>query len=306
MSPERIRGTCFGFEVRSSLPFHYLRSGEGEALDVSAPSTEGTSTGDRLVCEWTFTDETPFNARLYHNEPVYRLWIEGSGWFVINPQVPSISLPQEEPEGENAVRREERLWGIPVFLCIHARGDLPLHAAAVEVEGEAILLAAPRTFGKTTLAAGFARAGHRLLSEDLCRIVLSSTPSVVPGPAMLRLRRDVGERLEIPFAEQLDLGDDRVHLALDGARRGNCRPVPIRAIVFLGRSENGFTLERVDNAEAVRNLFVLASRLGGDEDCARAFEGVADLTRSVPVWNVSYPLRVDDLDATVEGIAERV
>jgi hypothetical protein len=306
VSAERIRGTCFGFEVRSSLPFHYLRSGEGEALDVSAPSTEGTSAGDRLVCEWTFTDETPFNARLYGNEPVYRLWIEGSGWFVINPQVPSISLPQEEPEGENAVRREERLWGIPVFLCIHARGDLPLHAAAVEVEGEAILLAAPRTFGKTTLAAGFARSGHRLLSEDLCRIVLSSTPSVVPGPAMLRLRRDVGERLEIPFAEPLDLGDDRVHLALDGARRGNCQPVPIRAIAFLGRSENGFTLERVDNAEAVRNLFVLASRLGGDEDCARAFEGVADLTGSVPVWRVSYPLGLDELESTVERIAKGV
>jgi hypothetical protein len=300
------RGACFGFAVRSSLPFFYLREGDGEPLEISMPSTEGTSQGDRLVCEWTFTDETPFNARLYGNEPLYRLWIEGSGWFVIDPQAPSISLPQEEPEGENAVRREERLWGIPVFLCIHARGDLPLHAAAVEVEGEAILLAAPRTFGKTTLAAGFARAGHRLLSEDLCRIVLSSTPSVVPGPAMLRLRRDVGELLEIPFAKRLDLGDDRVHLALDGALRGNCRPVPIRAIAFLGRSENGFALARVDDAEAVRNLFVLASRLGGDDDCARVFAGVADLASSVPVWSVSYPLALDDLDSTVERIAKGV
>jgi hypothetical protein len=123
---------------------------------------------------------------------------------------------------------------------------------------------------------------------------------------MLRLRRDVGERLEIPFAERLDLGDDRVHLALDGARRGDCRPVAVRAIVFVGPSDDGFMLERVDEAEAVRNLFVLASRLGGDEDCARAFERVADLTRSVPVWNVSYPLRLDDLDATVERIAKRV
>jgi len=306
MSAEPIRGTCFGFEVHSSLPFHYVRNGEGEALEVSAPSKTGHGDQARLLCEWVLTGETPFQARLYGDGVLYRLWIEGSGWFVIDPQAPSISLPEQGPEGESVVRREERLWGIPALLCFHGRGDLALHAAAVEVEGEAVLLAAPRTFGKTTLAAGFARAGHRLLSEDLCRVVLSSTPSVVPGPAMLRLRRDVGERLEIPIAERFDLRDDRVHLALDGGRRGDCRPVPIRAVVFLGPSNDGFGLERVDEAEAVRNLYVLTSRPGGERDCARAFAGVADLTGSVPVWSVSYPLGLDKLEGTVERIAKGV
>ena len=52
------------------------------------------------------------------------------------------------------------------MLCFRARGDTALHAAAVEVDGQAVVLGAPGTFGKTTLAAAFHAAGHRLLSED--------------------------------------------------------------------------------------------------------------------------------------------
>ena len=53
------------------------------------------------------------------------------------------------PLGVEPVRREERLWGIPAALALIRRGDVAVHAAAVEIDGRALLFAGPGRFGKT-------------------------------------------------------------------------------------------------------------------------------------------------------------
>src|SRR2546430_14670805 len=78
----------------------------------------------------------------------------------------------------------------PALCCMH-RGALPLHAAAVEIESRAVVIAAPGRHGKTTLALAFQRHGYRVLTEDLACCSLASTPKLLPGPALLRVRPDV-------------------------------------------------------------------------------------------------------------------
>ena len=302
MTAEPAVGTCFGFAVRSSLPFHYLRGGVGEALDVSAPSSPPDGRKGELILEWTPTPALPFEGRLYRDGSCFCLWIANSGWFFVDTQAPSVTLP-DEPD---IVRREERLWSVPAILCFLARGDLPLHAAAVEVGGEALVLGAPRTFGKTTLAAAFLSAGYRLLSEDVTCVRVGNVPLVIPGPAMLRVREDVAERLEIRHAKRIGVPDDRVHFAVDPAVRGDCCPVPLRAIVLLRQSGNGFRVEPVPAMQAVRDLWRLTSKLPTDRDRARCFAGVVDLARSVPIRNLYRPLRIDDLPATVAFIVDNL
>lgn len=298
-------GACYGFAVRSSLPFHYLRAnGDGQdvPLDVAAPSVVDDADSGELMLRWEPTERFPLAGRLLRADPGWRLWVDTWGWFLIDPAAPRVTLPGSE----NVVRREERLWGIPTILCFLARGDTSLHAAAVEVDGQAIVLAAPGTFGKTTLAAAFHAAGHRLLSEDTtCVRTSEGPPRIVPGPAMLRLRHDIAERLEVPRATRVDtVEDDRVHLAIDPSARGDCAPVPLRAIVLLRTSEDGLRIEPVPAAEAVRDLWALSFRVPTDEGRARCFTAVADLARAVPVWNLHRPLTLADLPATVEYVAE--
>ena len=121
---------------------------------------------------------------------------------------------------------------------------------------------------------------------------------------MLRLRHDVAERLEIPNATPVGIvDDDRVHLALDPAGRGDCRPLPLRAIMLLRQSEEGLGIEPAPSAQAVRDLWALSFRLPTDIDRARCFTALADLVRSIPVWNLHRPLRMRDLAATVDFIA---
>lgn len=282
-------GACYGFEVRSALPLAYLRDGGGgDTLEVTAPAAEGEGPEDILLVEWRPTGAVPLEARLYSDGRAYRLWISGGGWFSVDPDAQRIAVP-----ADGGIRTEERLWGIPALLCFRARGDLPLHAAAVEVGDGAVLLAAPRTYGKTTMAAAFHRAGHRVLSEDTSCVRIGPEAAIVAGPAMLRVRPDVAARLELSRASRVGEDDDRVHYVLQAP--GDCEPVPLRAVVFLDESED-VGLEPVDQPEAIRDLWALSFRLPTEQDVADSFTGVVDLAASVPAFRFRRPLDLDALD----------
>src|ERR1700686_5250276 len=130
---------------------------------------------------WAAQPEYPHAVTLSKNGRTYTLRTSNLGWFQVDPSAASIVMSR----APDSMRREVGLWGIPAALCALHYGDRPVHAAAVEVNGSAILLAAPGHFGKTTLAAAFVRAGHRVLSEDLSFLRLSPVPAVLPGPALL-------------------------------------------------------------------------------------------------------------------------
>jgi hypothetical protein len=301
LTVERRAGSCFGYEVRSSLGFRYLRGGTGQPLRISNGTDDSPEPDERLVLEWRPIPGRQLHARLYH-DVVFRLWVAGVGSFTIDPRVPSITVP----EADDTVRREERLWGIPAVVAFLQRGDTPLHAAAVEVNGDAVLLAAPSRFGKTTLAAGFHCAGFRLLAEDLSCIRTGPDAAVIPGPAMLRLRPDVAEALRLPAVEQVGEDEDRIHFALGAEGRGTCAPVPIRGIVLLRESMNGHSLERVPAAEAIPELWALSFKLPTEADRSRCFNDLAGVADAVPVWNLSRPLSLKHLPATVRYIARHV
>jgi len=293
-----VDGSCYGFQPVSDLEFEYLRAGGGEPLTVEEHEAPEPANGV-LLTEWTPIPGRRVWARLYADGQGYRLWVEGYGSFGVDPRAPGVKLPRG---ADNAVRREERLWGVPAMLCFLARGDLPLHAASVDVGGEAVILAAPGYFGKTTLAAGFEAGGYRVLSEDVSCIRLYPEPSVVPGPAMLRVRRDVAHRLVLPGAREVAASDNRVHFSLDPKRRGDSSPVPVRAVVLLRGADDGIALERVGSSEALRDLWPLSFRLPTAEDRERCFDGITRLAASVPLWNLFRPLRLGDLGRVVERV----
>jgi hypothetical protein len=293
------RGACYGFAVRSELPFAYLREGPGEPLEVVAPGPTGPLPHDRLLVEWRATPELPLEAELHSDGLGFRLRVGDAGWFSVQPRDGRIAAP-----ATGGLRTEERLWGIPALLCFRERGDLPLHAAAVEAGGGAVLVAAPRTYGKTTLAAAFHRAGHRVLSEDTSCVRLGPRAEVVPGPAMLRLRPDAAALLDLPRARRVGEDEERVHFALE--EPGDCEPVPLRAVVFLDEGVEATALEPVDPPEAIRDLWALSFRLPTEEDVGRSFAGVADLGAAVPAFRLRRRLDLaelgDHVDLVLAGV----
>ena len=293
-------GSCFGFEVRSTFPLRFLRDAGGvggTALRIDVHRESGPADAE-LIAEWLPEDQGFLHARLYERGGRYRLWIDGAGWYLIDPAEPSIAVP----EAEEMVRREERMWGLPTLLCFLHRGDLPLHASAVQVGDGALLIGAPARFGKTTLAAAFWRTGYRVLNEDLSCVRLPE-PSVLPGPALLRMRLDMAERLGVA-ADPSAIDDGvRVRLAIGGDRAGDSRPVPLRGIVLLGEESDDLTMTRVPTVEAIPALWQLSFTLPEAEAAAACFRGLTDLASSVPLWELRRPLSVESLPRVVEHIA---
>jgi hypothetical protein len=292
-------GACFGFGVESALALRYLRPGGGRALTVVEASAPLASRGELLVT-WEARPGR-LGARLYGDDRGYALDVDIVGWFGVDRDGTVITVPDRG----DPVRREERLWGVPAMLCFLARGDLPVHAAAVEVDGAALLIAAPSRAGKTTLAAAFARAGHPVLTEDLACCKLAGEPSLLPGPAMLRLRRDVAHAVPIPGAEVVGQDDDRLHLALTGAAGADAAPRRIAGIVFL-RVADRCDVTPAPPARAARDLWALSFKLPTDADRARAFAGLVDLVGAVPVWDVTRTAdlaQVDEVVARVSALA---
>lgn len=65
-------------------------------------------------------------------------------------------------------------WGLNWVISTHAHDHLVLHAAVLERNGRALLLAADPGSGKSTLCAGLVHAGWRLLSDELALVELGT------------------------------------------------------------------------------------------------------------------------------------
>jgi hypothetical protein len=299
-----IVGSCHGFQVRSPLPLRLVRDplpgSSWEELTVDHAELETPEPPGVPVRRWLSGPRKPFSGRLHETAQGYCMWIDGLGAYSIDRRENAIRIPARIP----TALAESRLWGIPSVLAFLRSGQLPLHAAAVVVDGQAVLLAAPGRHGKTTLAAAFHQAGFHLLSEDVSRVTADHPePSVYPGAAMLRLRHDVQAVLgDLPGTEVVLEDADRVHLRLRGARRGGGVPVPVAAVVMLHVGEDSPRLEQIDAIEATRDLWALSFKLPSASDRQRTFLAAGSFAAAVPAWKLTRPLTIAALPEVIDRI----
>ena len=272
-----------------------------ETLDVHLNGELTDLPNDPPLLEWDLRDDgRDVRARLYRHAHGYQLRIAGGMTCLVDPRARTIHL---KPDPAANVW-ELGLFGLPALLCFTYRGDLALHAAAVEVNDGAVLFAAPGHHGKTTLALAFHRSGHRVLSEDLACCRLTPEPAILPGPALLRLRPDMYDGAAPAGTRLVSARRDRIYLELDEARRGAGAPVPIRAIVLLQESTDGVRLQQIGGVNALPDLWALSFRIPGDHSLRRNFTQLTDLLTKVPVWNLRRPLSRASLDLTVARVLE--
>lgn len=291
----------YGFSVCTQQTFRFLRSGGGaEELEIAVAKEPRMRPGVQPLADWMLAG-TQYQARatLYRVERGFEFWATDAGAFHVDPENGLI----EVPDADDAIVREQRLWGIPVMLCYLHRGDFSLHAAAVEIGSGAVLFAAPSRYGKTTLALAFHRHGYRVLSEDLVCCRSDSSCDVLPGPALVRMRTDVYDGSPPPGTHVVVARPDRIYLGLDDDRKGSSAPVPIKGIVFL-READELRIEPVSASVALTDIWHLNFRLATNEFRARSFRQLTRLAGAVPFWNVYRPLRLESLEATVALVAE--
>ncbi len=171
-------------------------------------------------------------------------------------------------EPENAP--EQAYGAIFRTLLDRVTGWLLLHAAALERDGRAYLVAGPSGTGKTTLALGLLGRGYRLLSDDFAPLH-RQTGLVHPFPKPLGIRPGEAERLAAPWLATGRLPADllaREPVPLGGVALVGTggRPPDPRAPYLYGILVAGDGVEETERLEGAPGLRVLA-RQGGNLLC---------------------------------------
>ena len=152
------------------------------------------------------------------------------------------------------------LLGSAMGILLHQRGLLPLHANAVEIDGQAYAFTGASGAGKSTLAAWFHDHGYPIIADDICAISFDEqqSPLVMPGLPRLRLWREALERSGRDAAgfERSYAGDDSWDKFDVPLPHGPAvpAPVPLGGIYVLGKGDM-LAISRLQGIEATDAMF---------------------------------------------------
>jgi hypothetical protein len=196
---------------------------------------------------------------------------------------------------------------------LRLRGVPCLHASVVAIDGRAIAIVGSKAAGKSTTAAGLARNGCPVLSDDIAALTENGTTFVVqPGCQRLRLWAPAiaafyGSRDDLPRVQSnrnkryLDLSPDEGNEAW----RFQPDPLPLAAIYVLGARSARLRTPICRALSVAQGLMALtansyASHILDRASRAREFACLARLARRVPVRQVERP---DEMRAVDEVCA---
>ena len=190
-------------------------------------------------------------------------------------------------------------WGA---LC-YQRELFILHASAVQVNDGAVLFCALPGKGKSSLAAWLTTRGHGLVSDDLCRIDTpsSGSPTVYPSTPRFKLWDDALQALgwSGELLERDHFRFDKYLLPWAGERAAS--PLPITAIYLLEWGE--MALRRLTGRAALFRFIAAATYraelLEPMGQTGSYGQRCLELLRRVPVWELSRPRDVTQVDRTL-------
>lgn len=197
------------------------------------------------------------------------------------------------------------------YLC-HQRGVLPLHAATVEVDGEAISFAGYSGAGKSTLADAFARRGYRILSDDVSPVD-TARGVILPSLRRIRLWADSLDNAGWDAAgmERCREGLEKFSRSLHGVPPAEARPP--RALFHLRQQSDKLGSTRFSRlrgrpaVEEFRRQVYRWRSLVGLVGAPAAMRRTAEAAAVFPLhFTVERPMSFDRLDVTIDEILATV
>jgi hypothetical protein len=270
-------GSLYGFEVVTDLPLRRLNAAPGTRGTVTVRAADGPLVEERgEPTSSLVSDEGKLWYASHELNGKCLLELPPTGEFLLDPDAPSIALDSRDGNFELL---EHRIASAAVCTLLSLRGDLVLHASAVEAAGKAVIFCGPSRQGKSTLVRALGDLGQPVLGEDGIDVALGETALAFPGARGVRMRSD---------------DDARVAELVPDPGPAEPGPCPVGALVLLGERGEELEIERLEPARALALLTPNLVHSGGREAIGAAFARLADVLATAPALRVSLP---DNLDA---------
>lgn len=311
MSTERQ--LLYGLRVASEVPLHQER-----ATAVDGETDVDIRWGDPLA----LTLEPPAGRVLAHletDQPYYTFTqTEDGGWwlrfyrtcdFVVTPDGRSATV--RVVEGADPGVAGILTAGALLSFLITVRGDVVLHASAVQVGSGAVAFVGRSGMGKSTMATLMCAAGGSLITDDVLRLDDDGDGRLACrlGATELRLRKSAAELVEqFTVAPSSRLTSDaRDALSVVPSRTDG---LPLAGIVFPlpDREREAIELTRMGPMDALITLLRFPRLLGwtDPEILDRQFQQAGEIVERVPVFIAHVPWGPPFSAAIAPAIADAV
>lgn len=216
------------------------------------------------------------------------------------------------PGAEEAALRVYVLGSALGAIC-HQRRLSPLHANAIDAGGWAVAFAGESGAGKSTLADYFRRAGHAVLTDDVCVVELEDgrEPMAWPGIPRIKLWLDA-----LAATDRDPKGLERVMEKVDKfqvplAATGSFDALPLRRLYVLRRAdgETQAGVVRLTGADAVQAVLSNTYRSGfvsQMKETGGHFTRCVSLARRLEVYAAYRTWGFDVFDAEAARIRSHV
>lgn len=300
--------SIFGGCLRSEIVFPELRESLGGAPTwiLSVAPRERPLDAAELLGELEVTPAC--RVRMFRHAAGFRLHYDDTGIYDVSANGRRVMWMRGPNAGAGAVRAD--VTGRVLATALHAAGVLCLHGSAVTLGAGTIAFLAPKYHGKSTLALALARAGGRLVTDNVLPVELGSRPRAIPGVHQIKLWDDT--------ARHFGVGGDRIepgekHLVHDfPVERLMAAPSLLAAVYLLapvaGDGEPPPAAARtrlgdVPSALALVRHATLGALLGGSE-AAVLFDRAAALAGAVPVYRLDTAPGLDRVPEIVDQLLD--
>jgi hypothetical protein len=270
---------AYGLSIQSTFPIPEFLGGDN-ACDVTI----------EVRSDFNVNDFVPSNVAkqplaLQVNREKAIVYLQNAGVFVIQGGSQIIIIPVE---GISLDRLRRCLIGTVMAVVLYQRGQLVLHASAVNIGDAAAAFVGRSGAGKSSWAGVLHAQGHTLMTDDVAAICLDSRPAKL-SPAFPQIK------LSSAVADMLGYGQQS-QLQPSLAKRGHHRienfckmPRPIHRIYVLDSGPD-LMIEPLASPQALMELMrhsTLAPYCEGDE--AHRFLQCAALLKVCSVYRLQRP-----------------
>jgi len=231
-----------------------------------------------------------------------RLSYESYGSFLVEDGEQVFFDPHSEDVLDMKVTRrlfENEMLGVALY----QRGRLVLHASAVSIDGRAAVFLGPRGVGKSTTAAAFHAAGHRILEDDIVSVRFEDeSPLVDPGVPEMRLKPDAVDELGVDGATDHpdDGGSGKLYSQFDAVSR----PAQV-AGCYLLRTDDSVSLDTVPDRGQLFKLVESTYTQGLLSDTRQTethFQQCVSVVETTPFRFLSRPENLEELSSVVDTV----
>ena len=303
--------SIFGGCLRSEITFPELRESSDRNPSISwtlhaspeaAPARVAELLGEHAV--------TPgCRVRLFRHAGGYRLRYDDTGIYDVSLDGRRIAWTAGPQPGAGAVRAD--VTGRVLSTALHAAGLLCLHASAVTLAEGTVAFLAPKYHGKSTLALALARAGARLVTDDVLPVHPGPPARAIPGVHQVKLWDDTA-RLFGVARRDVEPGEKHLVHEFPDARL-EFGPTPLRAVYLLSpvTADAGMRnevvlrtrLPEVPSALALVRHATLGALLGGRE-APTVLERAVQVAREVPVYRLETLVGLDRVPQIVARLSD--